>query len=191
VTKAETNLDDIYHRAMGSFADFWRGVPTMWEERSQGIAVSHIVWLWGLVKAYGMVEFAKNRYKSMEKENAKWKNKKDTLTNIGNFSFNPGRHWEPKVDYDIVLGDNKHKDLIVERMEETHHWLNSKDGILKIAQAYTFVTWESYPGDDVTVPSVIAQNLTGGLIGAGGGKSLKNRKMSSQMRSFFQEERKE
>ena len=73
VATASLKLDDIFSKAIGPFVDFWKGVPTMWEERSKGIAVSHIIWLWCLVKAYGMVSFAKDRYKSMEKENGKWK----------------------------------------------------------------------------------------------------------------------
>ena len=189
VASAASKLDEIYASVMGPFIDFWKGVPTMWEEKSQGIAVSHIIWLWGLVKAFGMVCFAKDRYKSMESENAKWKDKKDALTNIGNFSFNPGRHWDPKVNYDAALEGNRFKKEIVERMEETHNWLNSKTGTLGKTdnEAYTLKTWESFPGDDITVGQVILQNVSGGMAGAGGGTTSSYRRNSAEIRGFFKE----
>jgi uncharacterized protein len=187
VASAVSKLERIWDGNIGPFKDWWKGIPTMWEERSQGIAVCHIIWLWTLVKAFGMVTFARDRYKSMEKENAKWKKGKDTLTNISNFSFNPGRHWEPDVNYDAMLEGNPFKKEIISRMRDTHEWLNSKDGSKKSGsnQAYTISTWESFPGDEPSVKDVIMQNVSGGMAGAGGGVTSDYKSLVAQMRKQF------
>ncbi|GMH54296.1 hypothetical protein TL16_g01644, partial [Triparma laevis f. inornata] len=67
VNQAKKNLDAAMREAVGEdwLQEFWRGVPSMLEKESNGVGVCHILWLWGLVKAFGMVAFAQQRYKSL------------------------------------------------------------------------------------------------------------------------------
>jgi len=200
VNLAKDNLDATMSAAVGEdwLREFWRGVPSMLEEESAGIAVCHILWLWGLVKAFGMVTFAQERYKSLEGASKKWSDKKALkdyeAAVVAGWAFNPGRAFEPSVsEWSSILGSCTTKGKVVEAMEEAHSWLKSSkkpspalsDPDLNCEEAYSLVTWESFPGDSVTVGGVVLQNVSGGLVGAGGGKSPKHRKQSQELRGFF------
>ena len=196
VSRAKESLDAAMATAVGEdwLRGFWRGVPSMLDEESSGVAVCHILWLWGLVKAFGMLVFAKQRYKSLESAGKKWSDKKKFEAVVGGWAFNPGRAYDPCVkDWSVILGSCPIKEEVVAAMAEAHSWLKggsspspalSAPG-LNCAEAYSLVTWESFPGDDVTVAGVVLQNVTGGMAGAGGGNTPKGRRQSQQLRSFF------
>ena len=63
------------------------------------------------------------------------------------------------------------KEKVVSALSEAHSWLKSgssptlSDTELKCDEAYTLVTWESFPGDNITVTGVVLQNVTGGMVG--------------------------
>ena len=197
VSQAASKLRRVYTESVGKdFSEgYFEGVPTMLEEKSQGVAVSHIIWLHGMVKGYGMLKFAQDRYQSLESASKNWKGRKDAKKNIAAFqSFNNGRAYDPGVDYDEVLEDAKYKEEIKRRMVEAHGWLSSnrkwtddERRRLGCDEAYSLETWESYPGDEPTIRGVILQNLSGGAVGSGGGQTPKSKKESKELRSFFNE----
>jgi predicted aldo/keto reductase-like oxidoreductase len=56
-------------------------LPTCYEKETDGIAVGHILWLHNLLTAFGMYEFCKDRYDSLE--STKWDKKKSFEENAG------------------------------------------------------------------------------------------------------------
>jgi predicted aldo/keto reductase-like oxidoreductase len=67
-------LDETYRAAVGAeFARRWREGLREWNELPGQINVRRILWLWNLVRAYDLVDFAQERYAAMD----------------------PGDHWVP------------------------------------------------------------------------------------------------
>ena len=50
-------------------------VPSFYTESSDGTALGHMLWLHNCLKAFGMYEFAKDRYEILEGVTVKWKKK--------------------------------------------------------------------------------------------------------------------
>ena len=42
-------------------------LPSFFDKASDGMAIGHLLWLHGCVKAFGMYDFARDRYRSLEK----------------------------------------------------------------------------------------------------------------------------
>ena len=156
-----------------------------------------MLWLWTLAKAYGMIDFGQTRYDSMEKETKSWSKKKsfEENTQAMGWNGNPGRAFEPGViDFDKLFSKRKgsqfdsQNDKIKTILPEAHAMLTSKkkwsDEEKKEKgweDAYSLVTSEEFPGAGITIPGVLLQNLTRGMMGAGGGpKSKMTKKFSKE-----------
>jgi hypothetical protein len=71
-------------------------VPDFFDPKSGGVAIGHILWLHGLVKAFGMFDFAKTRYASLEStRSSSWKAKELFEANVKKWTFNPGLSFSP------------------------------------------------------------------------------------------------
>ncbi len=57
-------------------------IPSCYDESTEGIAIGHILWLHDMLTGFGMYEFCKDRYDSLE--SAKWNKKKSIKENIDN-----------------------------------------------------------------------------------------------------------
>jgi predicted aldo/keto reductase-like oxidoreductase len=197
VTDAEERFRERMAEKLGEdwIDQYWNEMPDMFHPNSKGVAVGHILWLYGLVEAYGMIEFAQERYASLEECSKKWNSKLtfDENTKAANWNFNPGKAYEPGITF-----NDKKVGLFWRRKGLLHDKQNDKiEAILPIAHgmlsksrkytdeekkakgwgmAYSLQTMEAFPGEVVTVPGVVVQNLTKGLAGVGGGpKSAKTK----------------
>jgi predicted aldo/keto reductase-like oxidoreductase len=55
-------------------------LPTCEDEGTQGTAIGHVLWLYNLMKAFGMYDFCKARYKSLSE--CPWKKDKPFEENL-------------------------------------------------------------------------------------------------------------
>lgn len=51
-------------------------IPSFYTESSDGMAIGHMLWLHNCLTAFGMYEFAKDRYGMIEGPGAKWSKKR-------------------------------------------------------------------------------------------------------------------
>mmetsp|Transcript_16482 Transcript_16482/g.35804 ORF Transcript_16482/g.35804 Transcript_16482/m.35804 type:complete len:183 (-) Transcript_16482:166-714(-) len=149
-------------------------LPTCYDERTNGVAIGHLLWLHNIVQAYGMYEFGKDRYKMLEATG--WNKKKSFEDNIAKMaSFNAGRSHQSDVDLSGALSSHFDAELLKKKLAECHELLNSKtdeptDEEKKEQgwdQAYNLTVWEEFPGQP-TVSGVLLQNMTGGRMGITG-----------------------
>lgn len=75
---AETKLQEIAVEKLGKewYEKGLVNVPSFYTESSDGIAIGHILWLHNCLTAFGLYEFAKDRYSMLEGPSAKWSSKK-------------------------------------------------------------------------------------------------------------------
>ena len=167
-------------------------IPTCYDERTNGVAVGHLLWLHNLVKSFGMYEFGRDRYKMLEATG--WNNKKTFEENIDKMmSFNAGRCHQADVDLADALQDHVDADLVKKKLAECHEWLNSKKDELSEEErkergwdeAYNLTVWEEHPGQP-TVSGVLLQNVTGGRMGiTGTGRTKQSMAEAKNMRKSF------
>jgi len=188
----------------GAWRRYWNEMPDMFHENSGGVAAGHILWCYNLVKSFGMIEFAQERYASLEAASKAWKDKESFEVNTGvkEWSFNPGKCWEEGINFEKLhrrrqglLHDKQNYQMKL-ILKDAHMMLTGKrkysdkdKEILGYGTAYNMQTVEDYPGWGVTVVGVVIQNLSKGLCGAGGGKnskaSKKFLKQAERLRSYF------
>jgi predicted aldo/keto reductase-like oxidoreductase len=158
------------------------GLPTCYDEPTAGQALGHMLWLHGLMKAYGMYDFCRDRYNMLE--GCSWNRRKSFEANIAKMrSFNPGRSYDAGVDLAEALREHPfEEDGVRSRLAEVHGWLTKESADLTEAErrergwerAYDLTVWTEYPGNP-TVSGVLLQNLTGGRMGiTGTGPSIKS-----------------
>jgi len=80
---AEVKLDGIAVEKLGKE---WHekgllNVPSCFSESSDGIPLGHMLWLHNCLTAYGLYEFAKDRYGMLEASGTKWKKNKSFKEN--------------------------------------------------------------------------------------------------------------
>jgi predicted aldo/keto reductase-like oxidoreductase len=72
---AESKLEEIAAEKLGK--DWYEkgllNVPSFFTKSSDGMAIGHMLWLHNCLTAYGLYEFAKDRYGMLEAPSAKWK----------------------------------------------------------------------------------------------------------------------
>lgn len=82
--EAERRLGDL---AVTKLGKDWAekgmiSIPSCFDRKCDGVAVGHILWLHNLMATYGMYDFCKERFKSLEGTSTKWNNKKTWEENI-------------------------------------------------------------------------------------------------------------
>lgn len=197
VRAAETRLRARAREKLGDeWADgWWKGLPDLRDARARGVAVAHVVWLHGLVSAYGMWDFARARYAGLE--GAKWKKGRSDAENIDEWTFNPGRAYDASVDLAPALAECADAARVLAAVHEGHAWLHKgrapPDDAERRANgwtnAYQLKQWESFPGDSPTVISVVTAHVThsplGGQLSPTGKQARRN---SLRARSSFVDE---
>eukprot|EP00578_Thalassiosira_sp_NH16_P014463 CAMPEP_0181117214 /NCGR_PEP_ID=MMETSP1071-20121207/22386_1 /TAXON_ID=35127 /ORGANISM="Thalassiosira sp., Strain NH16" /LENGTH=617 /DNA_ID=CAMNT_0023201553 /DNA_START=47 /DNA_END=1900 /DNA_ORIENTATION=+ len=179
VKAAQDRLEDLARERLGKewFEKGLLNVPSFYERPADGIAIGHMLWLHNCLKAYGMHEFAKDRYKNIE--SAKWNRSKSYEENVKNISpGNPGRYYDDSVDLAALteaLKNHYDPGLAKSKIIEVHNWLRkastlSEEERAKLGwkQAYNLTTWEEFPGEVVTMSGVLLSRM--GIL-SGGGKS--------------------
>lgn len=69
VKAAESRLEELAIDKLGKnwYEQGLSNLPSFFDKESDGMGIGHMLWLHGCVKAYGMYDFAKDRYASLEK----------------------------------------------------------------------------------------------------------------------------
>ncbi|KAL7487744.1 hypothetical protein ACHAW6_013316 [Cyclotella cf. meneghiniana] len=174
---AEAKLDAIAVDKLGKewFDKGLLNVPSFYTESSDGMAIGHMLWLHNCLSAYGMYEFAKDRYGMLEGPSVKWKKGKTYEENRKKCfnAGNPGRSYDPTVDLTQALKDHYNPELVQKKLAECHEWLNKDTKFTDEeraqrgwSQAYNLTTWGEYPGEIVSVSNVLLGRM--GLRDIGG-----------------------
>jgi len=175
-------------------------LPSCYQKNTNGIAIGHILWLHNVCSAYGMFEFAKERYANLE--SAPWDDSKSYEANLEKMSGgNSGRGFQPDQDFTDVLKDHYNPELAKEKIAETHRWLKkgSKETFTQEErtamgweEAYSLTVWEEFAGDPsfISPAKVILQNLSGGWFGINNSRDRKQslskaKSLRSSIRSSF------
>lgn len=177
---AEKRLEAVKVEKLGSE---WEekgllNLPDCYDECTELTLLGHVLWCHNVISAFGMYSFAKARYEWIEK--CKWDKKKSFQENAKAMSAgNIGRSYIPGKDYSEALANHYDPDLAEKKLQECHNWLK-KDTVFTEKElqergwnvAYDVTTWHEYPDTNrITIPGVILQNVSGGLLGIGGGPS--------------------
>ena len=151
-------------------------IPSFYEEPSNGIALGHILWCYNVLKAYGLYDFAQERYNNMETAfpSKSWKKDKTFAENAKTLdNGNPGRCFDDSIDIVEVLKDHYNPELAKERIMETIELFGAdakftdEDRKKHDAElAYDLSSWEDFPGrENMSVKSVIQQVFTRNYFG--------------------------
>ena len=110
-----------------------QGLPKNTESKHL-VEHNQIVWIYNNIKAFGMHEFGKARYKTFENNNSKWdetKSNEENITVVGKngWGFVPGRPLKRTVDYtkdDLVNVPESNKKRIVEAENFVYQWCRDR-----------------------------------------------------------------
>jgi predicted aldo/keto reductase-like oxidoreductase len=162
-------------------------IPSCEVAATDGIGIGHVLWCYNLVKAFGMYDFAKARYAKLEE--VVWKKSKSFEENIKKVpAFNLGRCFDQTVDYTEALAKHYDAQAAKVNMAKVHAWLSSKGDIdrqsMECESAYDLRIWETFPGDNPTVSSVLLGHVSFGLCGATGGPTKTAEQYAAVLRHF-------
>lgn len=110
LTRVVYRLDQAKEEALGKqwMENWWRGLPKA-QHSAHFVEHNQIVWIYNMIKAYGLYEFARNRYGALEGNLEKWDDSKTPDENIekigrNSWGFVPGLALKPDVDYSDDFG---------------------------------------------------------------------------------------
>ncbi|CAN0318645.1 unnamed protein product [Ectocarpus sp. 6 AP-2014] len=105
-------------------SNWWHGLPGCYDTPT-GVFVPHIVWMWNVVTAWGMYDFARARYATLESNLKKHKPELSDEENVNAFNrFTPGYPYRPDMDMEEHIPDScPNKAKVLEILKETHEWL--------------------------------------------------------------------
>merc|ERR1712039_900816 len=177
----------LIHRAKEVLGEEWYekgllNVPSCTDEKSRkGFHLGHVLWIYNVLYAYGMYDFAKARFSNLESGTYKWNDKKSFEENIKPMSDgNPGRLFDDSCDLASILSDHYNPGTAIEKMKEIRDLLSKKSTITKQErkekgwdEAYDLRPWNEFP-DIGTVMSnpiwvLIQNNSVGKYFYSGGG----------------------
>jgi hypothetical protein len=103
------------------------GLPNYTQSNDRGFQIGNMVWLYNVIKVYGMLNFAKDRYATMIGNSSKWDPDKTWRENVfasPGFNWMPGCAFDPSHDYSPDLKDvpERNRARVVEAMEFVHLW---------------------------------------------------------------------
>eukprot|EP00904_Undaria_pinnatifida_P010038 jgi/Undpi1/6164/HiC_scaffold_20.g08648.m1 len=122
-------------------ATWWHGLPDAYST-STGVSVPHIVWLWNVVTAWGMYDFARERYRSIELNWDRRKADKSDQENMAAWDTStPGYPYRPDVDMGPHIPDScPNKAKVLKILKETHEWLR-KDNEAEVRKTLESRGW--------------------------------------------------
>lgn len=138
------------------WVDSWhKGLPNAYESQYQ-THLTGIVWTYNLIQAWGMLDFAKDRYGPMDNHWKNWskdKTKEENLKKMGGFGWMPGVAYSDSLDYSKDLSNcpEQNRERLLQAVESVHNWA-SKEGSKKSAEvplewemAYDMRPWTAFP----------------------------------------------
>lgn len=142
-----------------TWADSWHvGLPN-WYHAKYGTQHGNMVWLYNIIKAYGLLDFAKERYASLAPRTEKWDDTKSKEENVaqygGVFGWVPGCGYSASQDYtaDLEKCPPENQKQIKEAIEFVHKWCRPvKEGEgeklevpFEWETAYDMRPWTAFP----------------------------------------------
>jgi predicted aldo/keto reductase-like oxidoreductase len=125
----QSRIRDRTNRVLGEeWASTWQvGLPNYTQSNDRGFQIGNMVWLYNVIKVYGMLNFAKDRYATMIGNSSKWDPDKTWRENVfasPGFNWMPGCAFDPSHDYSPDLKDvpERNRARVVEAMEFVHLW---------------------------------------------------------------------
>lgn len=148
-------------------------IPGPFDETTDAIHIGHILGLHDLLTVFGMYEYCRDRYSSLEQ--TKWDKKKSWKERLEAMSrANPGRSYDSTVDLTAALEKHYDPSLVLEKLKQAHEWLRN-DAKLSDKEldkrgwnrGYNLTVWTEMPGevDSRALHQVLLQVLTGGRMG--------------------------
>ena len=146
-------LNKAMEDAVGTeWAKSWfNGLPDCYETK-HAAHIAGIIWLYNLIKAYGMVDFAIERYGILETNHSKWDQQLtywenvDKIGSIG-WGYMPGCAFVPGTNYkdEIKACPDKNKGVILDALEFVHQTVakefNTKERDSNCETAYDMRPW--------------------------------------------------
>jgi len=113
------------------FLEEWAvGLPDAYSNHL-GIGVGYLLWLWWIVKTWGLYYFALKRYASLEANLKTWDDEKSADQNMELFSWVPGLPYRPNKESELrsVLHSGGFTpariDFVMNSLAEVHEWLRA------------------------------------------------------------------
>jgi len=111
------------------FKDTWfEGLPDAYSN-SEGLPVGYLFWLWWLVKAWGLYDYALQRYPYLEAGVKSWDDSRPAVENAQTLnSWTPGIAYRPHRETQLreLLVGHPRQEQVVEAIQQLHEWL--RDG---------------------------------------------------------------
>jgi hypothetical protein len=183
--QAESNLEKLAVDKLGKdwYEKGMLNIPSCYRKSTTGVAIGHILWLHNVCTAFGLYEFARERYSNLD--TAKWNDKKSFEDNITAMEAgNSGRAFQPNVDLTEALKDHYDAELVKSKLSEAHEWCSKGNPVLSHAErkekgwdeAYSLSVWDDFPGipASISVSKVLVQCLSGGHFGINNKKGRRN-----------------
>ncbi|KAL7577274.1 hypothetical protein ACA910_002019 [Epithemia clementina (nom. ined.)] len=187
--------EDWYHKGL-------LNLPSCDEQLSHGTAIGHVLWCYNLLKSFGMYDFCLMRYNMLL--GCPWDAKLDFEANVVKKmnEGNMGRAYLPEADYTEALKNHYDPPRALALMKQTHDWMvatpqttpsndwATRQHALGFDAAYDLRVWDDFPGDmaKLTLTSVLLQNFTFGLLGAGGGPTKAFTSMADRLIQLVRED---
>ena len=116
-------------RVLGErWASTWHvGLPNYTQSEARGYQIGNMVWLYNVVRMYGMLDYSRDRYNTMVGNTSRWDIEKTWRENVfasPGFNWMPGCAYDPSHDYGPDLRDvpEENRARVLEAMEFVHEW---------------------------------------------------------------------
>jgi predicted aldo/keto reductase-like oxidoreductase len=138
-------MDESFHP---QWAEVWHSGLTNYQESKYGTQLGNVVWLYNLIKSYGMLEFSQERYDPLDASLQKYDTSKGKVANIASmgpfWGWAPGFAPNPEWDYSDDLVHCPEENLKYVKAAITFvHQLCSKESKKKEIHTQTLVEWET------------------------------------------------
>lgn len=163
-------------------------IPSCEIAATDGTGIGHVLWCYNLVKAFGMYDFAKEKYSKLEGQ--AWKKRLSYEDNMKKVqTSNMGRCFDPTVDYTDALANHYDAEAAKANMAAVHTWLSSKGKAdrkaLECEPAYDLRIWQCFSGDSPSLKSVLLSHFSFGLLGAATGPTKGAAQSAAVLRDFM------
>lgn len=127
--KVATRLEAAMERALGDdWVKNWHvGLPNESDAR-YGTQLANMVWMHNIIKSFGMLDFAKDRYAPLQDHASKWDRRlspEENKKKIGpSFSWMPGCAYNASIDYSADLANcpEENREKLMDAIKFTHRW---------------------------------------------------------------------
>merc|ERR1712157_4207 len=143
------DISSVEQRLVSAIPNWYLGLPNH-DQCRYGTMISNIVWIYVLLKSYGMHGFGKDRYGTLQGSSEKWDYEKTKTENIQAMGpawpWMPGCAFDPSIDYDEDIQQVPNKTFVMEAMRFVHDlYTSNKDIPFEYELAYDMRPWTAYP----------------------------------------------